>query len=136
LAESSVKRSPQLEQILSKAAPRHEPEVEDAMRDVRAAIAAPMLDLIFKDGWTESFSYVLLARVRFDPTGRLMLYFGDEVVVIEGRNLADIRQKVRLHKASEILEGTDAQAALKAEGEPHVERIYLTNVFEIEKGKQ
>jgi hypothetical protein len=47
--------------------------------------------------------------------------------------MADIRQKIRMHKASEIYEGVEAEEALKPESAAHVERIYLTSAKEEEK---
>ncbi len=98
-------------------------EPRDAVKDTRPAIPTPMLDLVLRDGRVESFSYAYLTRVSFDPKGRLVLYFGDDTVSIEGRNLGDVRQKVRLHKADEIQEGVEAEGALKPETAAHIERI-------------
>ena len=85
--------------------PADETEPREAMRDARPAIPTPMLDVAFRSGKIVSFSYAYLTSVVFEPEGRLELHFGDEVVVIEGRNLHDMRQKVRLHRADEIQEG-------------------------------
>jgi hypothetical protein len=134
LDKTNAKRSPHLQQILDNARPRHEPEVEEAaLKDARPAIPTPMLDLVMSDGQVESFSYAYLSRVRFDPRGRLALYFGDDVAVLEGRNMAEIRQKIRMHKASEVYEGIEAEEALKPENAAHVERIYLTSAKQEEE---
>jgi hypothetical protein len=117
----------------AEAAEALEADSAEAMRETRSAVTTPMLDLILRDGTVESFSYAYLSRVRFDPRGRLLLHFGDDIAVIEGRNMADIREKVRMHKASEIYEGIEAEEALKTESEAHIERIYLTSVKEEER---
>jgi hypothetical protein len=123
-----------LKRILGpEAAEALEADSPEPLRDARLAVPTPMLDLVMRDGRVESFGYAYLSRVRFDPRGRLLLYFGDDVAVIEGRNLEDIRQKVRMHKASEIYEGIEAEEALKPESAAHVERIYLASAKEEEQ---
>src|SRR5260370_1014273 len=108
--ESSLKpRSNILSKILGpEAAEALEAETQEPVKDARPALPVPMLDLVMKDGSVESFSYAYLSRIHFDPQGRLTLYFGEDVAVIEGRNMSEIRQKVRMHKASEIHEGIEA----------------------------
>jgi len=81
----------------------------------------------------ESFGYAYLSRVSFDPKGRLLLYFGDDVAVLEGRNMEEIQQKVRMHRATEIREGIEAEEALKAESAAHVESIVITTKDEMEE---
>jgi hypothetical protein len=84
-----------------------------------------MLDVILRDGSIESFAYAYLTRVSFDPGGSLVLHFGEDKVLIEGRNLTDIRQKLRLHKADEISEGTDIEGTLKPERAAHIDQIRI-----------
>ena len=103
-----------------------ESEPQEALRDARAALPTPMLDLVMNSGHVESFGYAYLSRVSFDPRGRLLLFFGDDIAVLEGRNLENIRQKVRMHRASEVFENVEAEEALKPESATHVERIYVT----------
>ena len=99
-------RSSMLTKILgAEAAEALEADSAEAMRETRSAVTTPMLDLILRDGTVESFSYAYLSRVRFDPRGRLLLHFGDDIAVIEGRNMAHIREKVRMHKAQRDLRG-------------------------------
>ena len=123
-------RSAVLAKILSHSEESQEPR--EAMKDMRGAIPTPMLDLVFKSGSIVSFAYAYLTRIDFDPKGTLALHFGDDVVVIEGRNLFEMRQKLRLHRADEIQEGNEAEDALKPESAAHVERIEI--VREQEKG--
>ena len=106
------------------------------MKDSRAAIPTPMLDVVFKGGAIVSFSYAYLTRIDFDPGGRLALHFGDDVVVIEGRNLFDMRQKLRLHQADAIAEGVEAEGALKPESSAHVERIQIVSEREMKREAQ
>src|ERR1035438_4753350 len=106
------------------------------MKDSRAAIPTPMLDVVFRSGSIVSFSYAYLTRIDFDPRGKLDLHFGEDVVVIEGRNLRGMQQKLRLHKADEIHEGVEAEGALKPEGAAHVERILILNEREIRREAQ
>ena len=111
-------------------------ELRDAMKESRPAIPTPMLDVVFKSGAIVSFSYAYLTRIDFDPGGRLALHFGDDVVVIEGRNLLDMRQKIRLHRADEIAEGLEAEGALKPESSVHVERIEIVSDREMKREAQ
>jgi hypothetical protein len=108
-------------------------EPRDALKDARPAVPTPMLDVVFGSGSIVSFSYAYLTRIDFDPRGKLDLHFGDDVVVIEGRNLREIRQKIRLHKADEIHEGYEADEVLKPEGAAHVERILILSEREIQR---
>lgn len=125
---ATVRRAPHLEEILAKAKPRHEPEVEEAtLKEARLAIPTPMLDLVFKNGRIRSFSYAYLSEVEFEPGDTLTLKFtnGAEVIV-EGRVLTYHRQQVRLHRAAEIRECSDSELALEREGVSQVERITIT----------
>ena len=126
-------RSSVLTKILGNEA---EDEPRDAMKDSRAAIPTPMLDVVFRSGSIVSFSYAYLTRIDFDPRGKLDLHFGEDVVVIEGRNLRGMQQKLRLHKADEIHEGLEAEGALKPDGAAHVERILILNEREIRREAQ
>ena len=126
-------RSSVLTKILGNEA---EDEPRDAMKNSRAAIPTPMLDVVFRSGSIVSFSYAYLTRIDFDPRGKLDLHFGEDVVVIEGRNLRGMQQKLRLHKADEIHEGVEAEGALKPEGAAHVERILILNEREIRREAQ
>jgi hypothetical protein len=129
LAETRAKRSPQLEQLLDRARPRHEPEVleaREAFAECRPAIAAPMLDIVFKSGRIRSFNYAYLRELDFEPGDRLTMRFADgREVVTEGRDLERLRQQVRLHRASEIRECTESEGMLKVAGESHIERISI-----------
>ena len=64
------------------------------------------------------------------------MHFGDDVVVIEGRNLREVRQKVRLHKADEIVEGVEAEGGLKPESDAHIERIEIYSEKEAKREAQ
>jgi hypothetical protein len=108
-----------------------EEQVREAVKDARPAIPTPMLDVVFRSGAIVSFSYAYLTRIDFDPSGKLALCFGDDVVVIEGRNLFTMRDKLRMHKASEIQEGDDAEDELKPESAAHVERIRIVDAKEV-----
>jgi hypothetical protein len=111
-------------------------EPRDAVKDMRAAIASPMLDVVFKTGRIVSFSYAYFTQIEFEPRGRMSMHFGDDVVVIEGRNLREVRQKVRLHKADEIVEGVEAEGGLKPEADAHIERIEIYSEKEAKREAQ
>lgn len=124
-------RSSVVDRILK--TPANDMEPREASKDVRPAVPTPMLDLVLATGEIESFAYAYLTRVSFDPSGTLTLHFGEDKVVIEGRNLRDIRQKVRLHKADEIAEGSGREGDLGPEGAPHVDNIRLVIAEEEEQ---
>jgi len=132
MASEAKPHSTLLKKILHSDAGAAPDESPESLRDARPAIPTPMLDLVLRNGTVESFSYAYLTHVTYEPGGRLTLHFADDVVVIEGRNLGEIRQKIRMHKASEIYEGIEAEEALKSESAAHVERIHLTTAKEEE----
>ena len=120
-------RTSMLEKILGPDAVQAlEAEQPETLKDSRPAVPTPMLDLVMRDGSVESFSYAYLTRVSYEPTGRLVLCFGEDEVEIVGRNLMEIREKVRLHRANEINEGVEAYQGMRAEGAAYVERIQIT----------
>jgi len=130
LADSSVKRAAVIENFTKRVGRKDEPEVQearDAHKEARIAIPTPMLDVIFQDGRIVSFNYSYLRRVDFNPGDTLTLKFSDGVrVIIEGRNLRRLRQQIRLHRADEILEGSELEETVKADDEPHIIRIEIT----------
>ncbi len=121
--------------ILREASERNEAQAEEAresIKEARPAVPTPMLDVAFKDGRIVSFNYAYLKEVDFEPGDTLTLKFADDAVVrIEGRNLGRHRGQIRLHRADEICEGTEAEGMAKAEGEPHISRIEV-----IEEGQE
>lgn len=127
--DSNTKRSAVLSGILESRQRDSEGDPRDAFKDVRQAIPTPMLDIVLAGGDIESFSYAYLTQVSFTPGDTITLYFGETKVVIDGQNLAEMREKIRLHKADGIQEGTEAESDLKADSAAHVSRI------EIEKGE-
>jgi len=127
MAESSVKRSSIVQQLLQK--PQHEPEVTDAIeasQDARARSRdAVMLDLRLNDGSIESFAYVYLARVRFVPGDVIELHFGKDAVRIVGRNLARLRETIAEHRTRFVQEGADGEDGLKTPDAVHVDQIEI-----------
>lgn len=108
--------------------PRHEPETQEreSIKEARPAIPTPMLDLAFRDGRIKSFSYAHLKEVDFTPGDTLTLIFADDAkVCITGRNLRRHRSQIRLHRADEICEGTEAEGIAASEDEPHISRIEI-----------
>jgi hypothetical protein len=120
-------RSSVVQKILQK--PRHEPEIEEAresIKEARPAIPTPMLDVAFRNGRIMSFNYAYLKAVDFEPGDTLTLTFADDVSVrVTGRNLRRHRSQIRLHRADEISEGTEAEELMKDDGEPHISRIEI-----------
>jgi hypothetical protein len=129
-ADSGVKRAAVIETFTKRVGRKDEPEVQearDAHKEARIAIPTPMLDIIFRDGRIVSFNYSYLRRVDFEPGDTVKLIFTDGMrVIIEGKNLRRLRQQIRLHRADEILEGSDLEETLRAEDEPHISRIEIT----------
>jgi hypothetical protein len=129
LADSKVRRSVVVEKFAQRLG-RDEPETEEARKahkEARIAISTPMLDVGLQNGRIVSFNYSYLKRVEFEPGDTLTLIFSDgTTVTIEGRNLKRLRQQIRLHREDEIVEGTELEEALRAEGEPHISRITIT----------
>ena len=130
MANSNVQRSPHLRDLLDKARPRFEPEVEDAqqsLKESRPAMPTPMLDVIFRDGKIRSFSYAYLSEVEFEPGDTLTLKFSSGAeVIVEGRGLTRHRVQVRLHRAEAIQETPENELERGLEEVSQVERIYIT----------
>lgn len=126
-SSAAIKRPAHVEELLARARPRHEPEVEETIKEARLAIPTPMLDVIFRNGRIRSFSYAYLSEVEFEPGDTLVLKFtnGAEVIA-EGRGLNYHRQQVRLHRAAEIRECSESELALQREEVSQVERITIT----------
>lgn len=131
MANTNLKRNDFVADILNKAGPRHEPEVEEAqqhgMKEARLAIPTPMLDVIFRNGTIRSFSYAYLSEVEFEPGDTLTLRFtnGTEIIA-EGRGIAYHRGQIRLHRAAEIRECSESELALDVDGISQVENITIT----------
>lgn len=126
----SIEAKPRfLEQYLPHA-PKHEPEVEEAeraLKEMRGAVPTPMLDVVFRDGSMVSFSYAHLKRVDFVPGDKLKLKYVDgDVVFVEGRNLARLRQSLRLHRADEIRETPETELLQDGQGAAQVEQITIS----------
>jgi hypothetical protein len=115
--------------------PRHEPEVEEAMDAYQEARARSreslMLDIRFTDGSIVSFDYAHLGRAKFDPEGAIVLNFGREQVVAEGKNLIRLYTAITEHRARFIQEGTAAEEGLKPDDAAHIERIVITDGEEL-----
>jgi hypothetical protein len=128
LSTNTAKRPEFLQNLIP--TPKHEPEVEEAeraLKEMRGAVPTPMLDFAFRDGRMRSFSYALLKEVDFVPGDTITLKFiGGEEVIIEGRGLWRHRQSLRLHRADEIRECTEAELMQDGQGVSQVERILIT----------
>lgn len=130
MANPHPQRSPHLQDILERARPRLEPEVEEAERSLkesRPAMPTPMLDVVLRSGKIRSFSYAYLAEVEFEPGDTLTLKFSNgATVIVEGRGLARHRVQVRLHRAEAIQESSESELALDTDGLSQIERIHIT----------
>jgi hypothetical protein len=103
-----------------------EKDEADGYREARArAREAPMLDVVLTDGTIESFDYSLPKRVTFLPEGKLILRFGGDSVIVEGVNLARIREQIVEGRRRFIRVGTEAEQDVKPEEAPHIERIEI-----------
>jgi hypothetical protein len=119
-----------LDKYVNQSPPRHEPEVEDAIRDTHqpgrvGTSVSIMLDLKMANGDIESFDYAYLARATFQMGDKITLRFGKSRVIIEGRHLHALRDSITERRARFVHEGTDTELGLKPEDEPHIDRIYI-----------
>lgn len=93
-----------LERITGKETPRASNEVESDADDLGAfgwlrgsRDRALTLELRRKNGSVVAWSYSLLQKMEFEPSGTITLWFPGQRIVIHGRNLnAEIRSNVRL----------------------------------------
>jgi hypothetical protein len=119
-----------LDRLVNQSPPRHEPEVEEAIRDAHqpgrvGASVSIMLDLKMADGSIESFDYAYLMRATFQTGDKITLRFGKSRVIIEGRHLHALRDALTERRARFVHEGTDTELGLKPEDEPHIDRIAI-----------
>jgi len=98
---------------------------EDARAGKNAwkALDTPMLDVATRTGQIFSFSYSYLVRVDFDPEDKMTLHFGEDKVVVEGRNLKEMRDKLRRHQMDEIREGNDPDGISLPDSATHIDHI-------------
>jgi hypothetical protein len=110
-------------------APRHEPETDEADEAFKQARAKSreslMLDVRLADGTIVSFPYMHLSRAKYLPDGSIVLRFGKDEVIAEGKNLIRLRDLITEHRARFIQEGTEVDRGLKAEDAAHIDRIVI-----------
>jgi len=110
--------------------PNHEPEVEhgmNSMTESRPAIQAPMFDVVLGPGSIRSFNYAYLKEIEFNAGDVIKIKFTDgTLITVEGCNLDHDRHQLRLHRATEIRQGTPTERERKPEGAAHIDRITIT----------
>lgn len=101
-------------------------EASDAFQVARAKRReATMLDVRLADGKIVTFPYHLLRKAIYQPEGVIVLKFGRDEVIAEGKNLHLLRDAITEHRARFIQEGTDAELGLKADDAPHIDSIVI-----------
>ncbi len=85
-----------------------------------------MLDVRLVDGTIMSFPYPLAAAGPVQATGVMVLHFGREEVMAEGKNLHRLRDAIAEHRARFIQEGTDLERRQKPDDDTHIDRIVIT----------
>jgi hypothetical protein len=122
-------RTTAVERLVKPAAPRHEPEVENNIHEYQEARARSrevlMLDVRLRNGTIMSFDYAHLVKSRFEPEGKIVLRFGRDKVIAEGKNLLQLYGKITEHRQRFIKEGTEAEETLKPEDAAHIDKIEI-----------
>ena len=85
-----------------------------------------MLDVRFSNGARCALSYSYLVKIEYLPADQLKLSFGLDTVLVEGRRLLPLYEKLRRHRARFMQEGTVAEDELKPEEASHIDLIELT----------
>ncbi len=123
-----------LERFLNTSGPRHEPETEEReLRDAYEGLrlsktrgrAGITLDVRLKDGTRSGFSYAYLLRTDYEPGDKIRLHFAQGLIVIEGRRLSDLYNRLIDHREGVIQEGTEAEDGLKPENVAHIDHITI-----------
>ena len=83
------------------------------------------LDTRKKTGVCESFSYALLIKRRFIPTGEVILTFTTDAVIIRGRNLRPLYDELVRHNIDYIQEFDPYSHEEPGEGETCIESIVI-----------
>ncbi len=106
-------------------------EQEDTVREAYATGRKQtqddlMLDVRFSNGSRCALSYSYLVKIEYLPADQLKLIFGLDTVLVEGRRLLPLYEKLRRHRARFVQEGTVAEDELKPEEASHIDLIELT----------
>lgn len=127
-----------LEQYLGPSKPRppspgpsHEPPIsvegeaerEGPLLRLTAGVAL-MLEIEYRSGDREAFSYAYLSRAKYDKSTGISLTFGEHEVQIKGRCLEGVFAAITSHTAMRISESPEEMQA--RDGEVFVESIRAT----------
>ena len=107
------------------------PEQDDTVREAYATGRRQtqddlMLDVRFSNGARCALSYSYLVKIEYLPADQLKLSFGLDTVLVEGRRLLPLYEKLRRHRTRFVQEGTVAEDELKPEEASHIDLIELT----------
>jgi hypothetical protein len=132
LEDSDIKERPTVvKKILQSTLPRHEPETAEAAEkkpyeDARSRDEVN-LEIRFSDGTRKFFSLVGL-EAEFDPGDEhdtLTLHFLRAEVIVTGRALLSLYEKLLDQRARFIKQGTQAEGDLRDPNVPYVEQIEI-----------
>jgi hypothetical protein len=133
---ADTKHHTAVERFLGKAAPRHEPEVEEALaREAFEEVRAPKprgresisLDVRLASGRCSGFSYAYLVWADYVPSDVITLHLAQSAIVIEGRRLTDLYRRLLDHRVESVQEGTESEEGLKPDAAAHIDRITIIN---------
>lgn len=133
---ADTKHRSAVEKFLGNSSPRHAPETEGPeVRDAYEGLRTPKtrgragitLDVRLADGSRSGFSYAYLLRTDFVPNDTIRLHFAQAEVVIEGRRLSDLYERLIDHREGAIQGGTETEEGLKPADAAHIDRITINN---------
>jgi hypothetical protein len=125
--EEKTRRSPVVDKILRHpAAPDAESEQAKKFDDARSRDNLN-LELRYSDGKRKFFSLVELGETDFDPgePDTITLYFARANVMVTGRGLVTLYEKLLDQRARFIQQGTDAESELESPTEAFIDRIEI-----------
>jgi hypothetical protein len=128
-SDTEVKKSSAVQKILQHPANRREPETDESGKQYEDARSRDNFNLEFRfsDGKREFLSLVGL-EAEFDPGkdgDTLTLHFARADVIVTGRALLSLYEKLLDQRARFIQENTEAERGLQPADIPYVEQIEI-----------
>lgn len=95
----------------------------------RAIGGETMLELVLRNGDSESFAYTHLYRTSFNPSEGISLYFTDHVAEIFGERLKELYRHLRSHRVTFICEAdAPTYKTVSFQSEPVIRSIVIRRI--------
>ncbi len=92
---------------------------------------AEMLELVFKNGRRESFTYSHLYRAIYDPDIGIILYFSEHTVTIRGLRLLSGHRRLLIHRIASVYEADSCAQQLAEPDHPVIQSVSIADLLRI-----